>query len=1023
MRSASAFLIKCLQIVFLLTVFSAASFAQSYLSNLSVTPGDPVYTTYAAALERSEFIIDQGYQFVWYNPSEEINFKTDKAGNLSLLFKLNGKMPVHLEQMYREPVICASFSDLVKYYYYPFPNIRVENLFIVYSSRVAIHEVTIKNEGSDAVTISVYPFLNHENSELTESRFVDGQDGFTFKHREIADDWTKNHGIPYQENILNGLIIDLNPDYWGAYNESGEPLPTVSGTNNQLEGENYCVEWGLVYHADQSLCYHEPPDAQQIVFLNSDDQEILTESAPKWGDADPNIPGNGYQGCELGHFDNPPIAAGDTFRVIFNCLSTGEQGSGFGAIPHELPAAGGIRTDILLNADFIPAMPEEVQAEFFGGNAAKIQWKQEPGLLYSVYRRNLDNEIGEYDRLARGISDSVWYDFTLQQNKNYGYIVIARDRDGCYSPHSSEVTNWTDNTFLTDAADSTLINRVNPGTIKTIAMQKNFSIQPGEYKSLRIIRGVTAGDGDADSLINNLRLFRETDLGQFIQANENLYSHIPELNFNDPDYEMVYWNAFSMIRQCMLPPEGQCSYNYYVFSREPVWGWGHGGQVFHESLTMLAYVFMDPLSAMHSQRVYMERQWEDGYINYRTGPYLNETIPFNNQFTTSAPWYNWINWEIYQVSRNEDFLNDAYISGVKFYNYWVKNRNADSDSLCEWGAHAVLECVRDGQVAIWDQVGWPSNFEALDLNVMLVNEARSLAAMARELKRADAAQRWDNEAEMRAEAINHHMWDAQDGFYYHVDKTGHDFTFNSSDDLKRMEIIGFLPLWAGIASGSQAERLLENLTDPAKFWRAFGVPSLSADDVYYNSMGYWNGPVWPEWQYLIFRGLLRYGYFQEARQLVNKVFENVIYQLKSNHWFWELYSPDNYRAGHHKTYIWSGIIARMLIDLDNYSGGVKSESLFHLPAQFQLHQNYPNPFNSLTTIKYRIPKSGLARIEVFNNLGQIIKVLLNKKLHPGQHAISWNATDKYGRPVPTGIYYCLMRYNGNTAIRKMLLIK
>jgi hypothetical protein len=32
----------------------------------------------------------------------------------------------------------------------------------------------------------------------------------------------------------------------------------------------------------------------------------------------------------------------------------------------------------------------------------------------------------------------------------------------------------------------------------------------------------------------------------------------------------------------------------YVFSREPTWGWGHDGQVFHESLSMLAYALFDP---------------------------------------------------------------------------------------------------------------------------------------------------------------------------------------------------------------------------------------------------------------------------------------------------------------------------------------------------------------------------------------------------------------------------------------------
>ena len=42
------------------------------------------------------------------------------------------------------------------------------------------------------------------------------------------------------------------------------------------------------------------------------------------------------------------------------------------------------------------------------------------------------------------------------------------------------------------------------------------------------------------------------------------------------------------------PPEGRTRFNYYVFSREPTWSWGHDGQVFHESLSMLAYAHLDP---------------------------------------------------------------------------------------------------------------------------------------------------------------------------------------------------------------------------------------------------------------------------------------------------------------------------------------------------------------------------------------------------------------------------------------------
>jgi glycogen debranching enzyme len=245
----------------------------------------------------------------------------------------------------------------------------------------------------------------------------------------------------------------------------------------------------------------------------------------------------------------------------------------------------------------------------------------------------------------------------------------------------------------------------------------------------------------------------------------------------------------------------------------------------------------------------------------------------------------------------------------------VKSRDTDGDGLCEWGGEAVLESVRDARVAVWDEVGLPGEFEAVDANSMLVMEAKALSAMAAELGRPGEAGDWRKDAEKRSAKINETFWDEKTGFYYQVDKKNHGFTFKKSDDLKREEIIGFLPLWAGIPDSARARRLVEKLTDPRKFWRPFGVPSLAADDSYYNPKGYWNGPVWVQWDYLIERGLLAYGYKKEARELVDRVAAGMVAQLKKDHDFWEFYSPDEPWAGYHKTYIWAGIITRMMHDV------------------------------------------------------------------------------------------------------------
>lgn len=447
-----------------------------------------------------------------------------------------------------------------------------------------------------------------------------------------------------------------------------------------------------------------------------------------------------------------------------------------------------------------------------------------------------------------------------------------------------------------------------------------LNLEAGESKNYKIVRGI-APEKHQEALRNKMRELYKLDYNEILKDSKLDYAQIPDLKFENDDYRNLYWSAFSLMRQCMMPPEGECSFNYYVFSREPKWGWGYGGQVFHESLVMLAYAFMDPQSAMNSQRVFMERQWPSGYINYRTGPYLNEQIEYKGQFTSSAPWFNYQNYEVYKISRDKEFLEEAYESGKRFYNYYVDNRDTNENGLCEWGAHAVLESVRDARVAVWDRVGWPSNFESPDLNSMLVMEAKSLAKMARELQMEQEATEWDEEAQKRTDLINKYLWDEESGFYYNADKKDLDFNYMKPGDLEIMEIIGFIPLWAGVPDKNQAEHLIKNLTDPEKFWRRFGIPGLSAEDEYYNPIGYWNGPIWIQWQYLIFRGLIDYGYEDIAIELAEKVLDNVVYHLKKDHTFWEFYSADNYQAGWNKTYIWTGIVARFLIDMEEMEKG------------------------------------------------------------------------------------------------------
>ncbi len=93
------------------------------------------------------------------------------------------------------------------------------------------------------------------------------------------------------------------------------------------------------------------------------------------------------------------------------------------------------------------------------------------------------------------------------------------------------------------------------------------------------------------------------------------------------------------------------------------------------------------------------------------------------------------------------------------------------------------------------------------------------------------------------------------------------------------------------------------------------------------------------------------------------------------------------------------------------------------PSEFSLSQNYPNPFNPVTNFQFSLSKSSHVKIEIFNILGQKIKVLVDEDMKPGVYSADWNGTDESGRSVSSGIYFYRMQAGVYTDIKKMVLMK
>jgi Secretion system C-terminal sorting domain/FG-GAP repeat len=100
------------------------------------------------------------------------------------------------------------------------------------------------------------------------------------------------------------------------------------------------------------------------------------------------------------------------------------------------------------------------------------------------------------------------------------------------------------------------------------------------------------------------------------------------------------------------------------------------------------------------------------------------------------------------------------------------------------------------------------------------------------------------------------------------------------------------------------------------------------------------------------------------------------------------------------------------------SGPNSIENFDEPPLPYQLLQNYPNPFTSSTQIGFYLATPNLVRIEVYNNLGQSIKTIVDKRLDAGFHEVQFNA---HGLPV--GIYFYRIQAGAFLKVKKMFLIK
>ena len=93
------------------------------------------------------------------------------------------------------------------------------------------------------------------------------------------------------------------------------------------------------------------------------------------------------------------------------------------------------------------------------------------------------------------------------------------------------------------------------------------------------------------------------------------------------------------------------------------------------------------------------------------------------------------------------------------------------------------------------------------------------------------------------------------------------------------------------------------------------------------------------------------------------------------------------------------------------------------PRELSLAAPWPNPAGAQTTLRYTLPRAGLARLAVFDAAGRLVRELAAGTHEPGEQAATWDLRDGSGHAVGAGLYFARLEAGGMVRVRRIAVAR
>ncbi len=290
----------------------------------------------------------------------------------------------------------------------------------------------------------------------------------------------------------------------------------------------------------------------------------------------------------------------------------------------------------------------------------------------------------------------------------------------------------------------------------------------------------------------------------------------------------------------MVSPRGHYKRPAMLMSKNwmnKVWSWDN-------CFNALAHAEQDPQLAWDQIMLFFDHQDEHGAIP-------DHLTHSSMSFRFFKPPIH--GWTLRKLMQLPDVITIEQIEAIyeplaRWTNWWFVFRDDDGDGFPQYN---------HGNESGWDNgtvfaEGVP--VESPDLSAYLVIQMDVLADIATLLGKTDDSDQWKQRADELLTRMMAHFWNGEQFVAKHA---------NSHEVVSGHSTLVFMPLLLGERLSVEVRQKTINALK--RFITAYGVATEHPESDYYESDGYWRGPIWAPSTYILVEGLLACG--EEAMAL------------------------------------------------------------------------------------------------------------------------------------------------------------